>query len=242
MELKLVNLLFLRKVIKVKIIIHMNEQLDKLESKRIKKIFRLLKNEYPNTKPQLNYTNPFELLVATILSAQCTDARVNIVTEQLFKKFRVPEDYINVPVEILEKEIYSAGFYKQKAKSIKSCSAILVEKFDSQVPADFDQLTNLPGVGRKTASVVAGHAFNIPAIAVDTHVKRITNLLGLVDSKNPDIIEEQLKGLLPENDWVNSTHWFINHGRKTCIARRPKCNECLLNELCPSSLLKEENT
>ena len=124
--------------------------------------------------------------------------------------------------------IFSAGFYKQKTKSIKACCKILVEKYNSKVPEDFDLLTKLPGVGRKTASVVAGHAFNIPAIAVDTHVKRISNLLGIVNSENPDKIEEELKLLIPEEDWVNSTHWFINHGRKVCIARRPKCDICFL--------------
>ncbi len=204
------------------------------ENKRIKKIFTLLKKEYPNTKPQLNYSNPFELLIATILSAQCTDARVNIVTKDLFKKFHEPIDYVNATVDEIEEQIYSTGFYKQKTKSIKSCSLKLVNEYNSKVPADFNLLTELPGVGRKTASVVAGHAFNIPAIAVDTHVKRITNLLGLVSSQSPDKIEIELKELLPKKDWINSTHWFINHGRKICIARRPKCGECFLNHLCPS--------
>jgi endonuclease III len=204
------------------------------ENKRIKKIFTLLKKEYPNTKPQLKYSNPFELLIATILSAQCTDAQVNIVTKDLFKKFHEPIDYVNATVDKIEEQIYSTGFYKQKTKSIKSCSLKLVNEYNSKVPADFNLLTELPGVGRKTASVVAGHAFNIPAIAVDTHVKRITNLLGLVSSQSPDKIEIELKELLPKKNWINSTHWFINHGRKICIARRPKCGECFLNHLCPS--------
>ncbi|MCW8850271.1 MAG: endonuclease III [Melioribacteraceae bacterium] len=211
---------------------------NKSEVKRINKIFALLKNEYPNTKPQLDYSNPFELLIATILSAQCTDARVNIVTKDLFHYYPNPIDYVNASHEEIEKMIFSAGFYKQKTRSIKACCKILVEKYDSEVPADFDLLTTLPGVGRKTASVVSGHAFNIPAIAVDTHVKRISNLLGIVNSENPDKIEAELKLLLPQNDWVNSTHWFINHGRKVCIARRPKCEECLVSKYCPSSKLK----
>ncbi len=205
------------------------------ENKRIKTIFRLLKKEYPNTKPQLNYSNPLELLVATILSAQCTDARVNIVTKDLFKKYKTAKDYANTNISELEKIIYSTGFYKQKAKSIIACCKKLIDEHNSKVPKDFNELTKLPGVGRKTASVVAGHAFNIPAIAVDTHVKRITNLLGIVNSKNPDKIEEELKNILPKEDWVNSTHWFINHGRKICIARRPKCEECVLKKYCPSS-------
>lgn len=206
-----------------------------IEKKRIRKIFQLLKKNYPNTKPQLEFSNPLELLIATILSAQCTDARVNIVTKDLFNKYKTPSDYLLSADEVLEKEIYSTGFYKQKTKSIKGCCKKLVEDFDSKVPADFDLLTALPGVGRKTASVVAGHAFNIPAIAVDTHVKRITNLLGLVKTKDPEKIESELKLLLPKKDWVNSTHWFINHGRKICIARRPKCENCFLAEYCPSA-------
>ena len=213
----------------------MTKEIDKLEKKRINKIFFLLKKEYPNTKPPLDYSNPFELLIATILSAQCTDARVNIVTKELFKKFRTPNDYMKASSEVMEKAIYSTGFYKQKTKSLLACSKKIVEDYNSKVPADFELLHQLPGVGRKTASVVAGHAFNIPAIAVDTHVKRITNLLGLVSSKNPDKIEIEMKELLPEKDWVNSTHWFINHGRKICVARRPKCDECLLNQYCPSA-------
>lgn len=212
-----------------------SEQNTDIERKRIKKIFQLLKKNYPNTKPQLEFSNPLELLIATILSAQCTDARVNIVTKDLFAKYRSPADYLKAPKEKLEKEIYSTGFYKQKAKSIKGCCKKLVDDFDSMVPADFDLLTQLPGVGRKTASVVAGHAFDIPAIAVDTHVKRITNLLGLVNTKDPDKIESELKILLPKRDWVDSTHWFINHGRNICIARRPKCDNCFLAEYCPSA-------
>ncbi len=202
---------------------------------RIKKIFSLLKKEYPDTKPALDYSNPLELLIATILSAQCTDARVNIVTKELFKHYKTPEDYANANPKILEREIYSTGFYKQKTKSLIACCNKLVEEFNSEVPADFEELTKLPGVGRKTASVVVAHAFGIPAIAVDTHVKRITNLLGIVDTKDVVKIEFRLKKLLPEKDWGNSTHWFIAHGRKICIARRPKCNECVLKKYCPSA-------
>jgi endonuclease-3 len=205
------------------------------ERKRISKILNLLKKEYPNTRPQLDYSNPFELLIATILSAQCTDARVNIVTKELFKKYKHPADYLNSTESEIEKYIYSTGFYKQKTKSILGCCKKIVEEHNSKIPADFKLLNELPGVGRKTASVVAGHAFNIPAIAVDTHVKRISNLLGLVNSKNPDKIEEELKLIIPENDWVNSTHWFINHGRNICIARRPKCEICFLVEYCPGA-------
>lgn len=198
------------------------------------KIFSLLKEKYPNPKPALEYSNSFELLVATILSAQCTDERVNIVTKTIFKKYQKPEDYIKVSSEELEKDIFSTGFYKQKAKSIKNCCLELVEKYDGLVPADFDALTKLPGVGRKTASVIAGNAFGIPAIAVDTHVIRLSNLFHFVKTKDPVKIEIKLKELLPEKDWIIASHLLASHGRKICIARKPKCLECFLADLCPS--------
>ncbi len=199
-----------------------------------KKIFDILKKKYPKVKPALEYSNPFELLISTILSAQCTDERVNTVTEQLFKKYRYPQDFVDAESEVLEKDIFSTGFYKQKAKSIKACCAELIENHKGKVPADFDELVKLSGVGRKTASVIAGNAFGIPSIAVDTHVKRLSNLLGFVDSQNPDKIEMQLKELLPESYWINASHWLAIHGRKICIANRPKCLECVLADLCPS--------
>ena len=198
------------------------------------KIFDILSDEYPDVKPALDYSSPFELLVATILSAQCTDERVNIVTKSLFKKYKKPEDYIKVDINELEKDIFSTGFYKQKAKSIKKCCITLIEKFNGEVPNNFDALTNLPGVRRKTASVVAGNAFGIPAIAVDTHVKRLSNLLGFVETDNPEKIEFALKELLPESYWVNSSHYLATHGRRICNARNPKCNECVINIYCPS--------
>ncbi|MHB1686187.1 MAG: endonuclease III [Ignavibacteriaceae bacterium] len=206
----------------------------KSEIAHAKKIFSILKKEYPAVKPALNFTNAFELLIATILSAQCTDERVNIVGKTLFKKYKSPKDFLKVTNEELEKDIYSTGFYRQKAKSIKNCSKILVENFDGKVPADFDTLTNLPGVGRKTASVVAGNAFGIPAIAVDTHVKRLSNLLGFIQSNNPEKIEIKLKELLPESDWINSSHYLAAHGRKICIARKPRCLQCVIADECPS--------
>lgn len=205
---------------------------DPEELTRIKTIFRILKKEYPNTKPQLIYSNPFELLIATILSAQCTDARVNIVTKELFIKYKKPKDFLLAEPEEIESAIYSTGFYRQKTKSIIACCRKLVDEYNSKVPSDFELLTKLPGVGRKTASVVAGHGFGIPAIAVDTHVKRISNLLGIVNSQNPEKIEIELKNLLPKKDWIDSTHWFINHGRKVCIARRPKCEKCVIANYC----------
>lgn len=199
-----------------------------------KKVFDILKKQYPKVKPALEYSNPFQLLISTILSAQCTDQRVNIVTKVLFKKYRTPGDFVKADIEELEKDIFSTGFYRQKAKSIKSCCEELIKNHKGKVPADFNELVKLQGVGRKTASVVAGNAFGIPAIAVDTHVKRLSNLLGFIDSQNPDKIEIRLKELLPESYWVNASHWLATHGRKICIANRPKCIECVLADLCPS--------
>jgi endonuclease-3 len=204
------------------------------EKERTAEIFSLLKKEYPNVKSALNFSTPFQLLIATILSAQCTDERVNIVTKDLFKKYKSPKDYLNATNEELEKDIFSTGFYRQKAKSVKNCCKDLVEKHDGKVPADFDELNKISGVGRKTASVVAGNAFGIPAIAVDTHVIRLSNLLGFVDSKDPLKIELKLKELLHEEDWVKSSHLLAAHGRKVCIARRPKCLKCVVGNLCPS--------
>ncbi|MCF8260481.1 MAG: endonuclease III [Melioribacteraceae bacterium] len=198
-------------------------------------IFDILRNEYPKAEPALNYNSAFQLLIATILSAQCTDARVNLVTEELFKKYKTPKDFISVSNEELEKDIYSTGFYRQKAKSIKECCISLEEKYNGEVPEDFEKLTELRGVGRKTASVVAGNAFGIPAVAVDTHVKRLSNLMGFINSTNPEKIEERIKELLPPADWVEASHWLATHGRNVCIARRPKCFECKVSFLCPSA-------
>ncbi len=199
---------------------------------RAKLIFDILEKEYPGVKPALNFSSPFELLVATILSAQCTDERVNIVTKDLFRKYKNAEDYVNVPREVLEKEIYSTGFYKMKAKNLQACCSALLERHNGKVPADFDELNKLPGVGRKTAAVVAGNGFGIPAIAVDTHVKRLANLLGLTESKNPDKIEEDMKKLLPESYWIKSSLLLQRHGRKICLARKPKCEECSVARFC----------
>ena len=203
------------------------------KKQRAEKIIKLLKKEYPKPKSQLDHETPFQLLIATILSAQCTDARVNIVTQSLFKKYKKPEDYLKVSNSELEKDIFSTGFYKQKTKSIKGCCSELIKRFNGKVPSDFDDLNSLPGVGRKTASVVAGNAFGIPAIAVDTHVKRLSQLMGFTKFSDPEKIEEDLKILFPVKEWVNLSHWIISHGRKICIARRPKCLECVVADLCP---------
>jgi endonuclease-3 len=207
---------------------------NKSVNERASEILKRLKKEYPIVKSALEYESPFELLISTILSAQCTDARVNIITKSLFKKYKKPEDYVLVKSRELEKDIFSTGFYRQKAKSIKNCCKVLIEKFGGKVPQDFDSLVSLPGVGRKTASVVSANAFGIPAIAVDTHVTRLSNLLGFIKSDSAEKIEIRLKELFAEKEWINLSHYIINHGRKICIARRPKCNECVVGDLCPS--------
>ena len=206
----------------------------KKEKKRANQILNRLKKVYPDVKSAIESESPFEMLIATILSAQCTDERVNIVTKDLFKKYKSPEDYLKVSNTELEKDIFSTGFYRQKARSIKQTCQKLLDDYDGEVPVDFDELTKLPGVGRKTASVVAGNAFGIPAIAVDTHVRRLSNLLGFTSSNNVDKIEERLKELFVKKDWINVSHWLATHGRTTCIARRPKCDECFLSDLCPA--------
>ena len=207
---------------------------DNSQKKYAKKIFDLLGKEYHAVRPALEYSSPFQLLISTILSAQCTDERVNIVTMKLFKRYKKPEDYLKVSAKELEKDIFSTGFYRQKAKSIRNCCAQLIENHNGKVPKDFDELIKLSGVGRKTASVVAGNAFGIPAIAVDTHVKRLSNLLGFIKSNDPDKIENRLKELLPESYWINASHWLAAHGRNICFARKPKCHNCVLADDCPS--------
>jgi len=212
----------------------------KSEEVRANEILKRLKKEYPVVEIALEFGTPFQLLISTILSAQCTDERVNLVTKSLFKKYKKPEDYLKVPKQELEKDIFSTGFYRQKAKSIKNCCKTLLENFNGKVPEDFESLNSLPGVGRKTASVVAGNAFGIPAIAVDTHVIRLSNLMGFVDSKDPAKIEEKLKELFPKTDWINLGHYLMNHGRNVCIARRPKCGKCVVGDLCPSFFSNNE--
>ncbi len=206
----------------------------KAKKERLSYIIEILSSLYPDVKIQLEHDNPFELLIATILSAQCTDARVNIVTKSLFKKYIVPSDYIKVPIEELEQDIFSTGFYKAKAKNIKGACKSIVENFDSNVPSNMDDLLTLPGVGRKTANVLLGHCFDTPGIVVDTHVIRISNKLGLVDTNDAVKIEQGLMKLIDVNKWVIFTHYFINHGRNTCVARKPKCHLCSISALCPS--------
>jgi endonuclease-3 len=203
---------------------------------RVLKIIELLEKEHSDAKIALDYTNPLELLVATILSAQCTDRRVNIVTQSLFKKYRKPEDYANADLEELEEDIRSTGFYRNKARNIKKCCRILVEKFNSQVPKTMEELLELPGVARKTANIVLSNAYGIvEGIAVDTHVRRLARILGLTEHGNPNKIEKDLMEIVPKTSWKRVTDLLIFHGRRVCAARRPKCGICVLNKLCPSA-------
>ena len=202
----------------------------------VNKIIALLKNEYPEVNIALAFSDPLELLIATILSAQCTDKQVNEVTKILFMKYRTPRDYIKIPLEVLEKDIYSTGFYRNKAKNIKELSKILENEFNSKVPDTMEALLTLPGVGRKTANIVLSGAFGkIEGIAVDTHVQRIALRLGLTANTNPEKIEKDLMKIIPKNDWDIFTLLLINHGRKVCNARKPQCRDCFLNKLCKSA-------
>ena len=199
---------------------------------KVKKIISILEKEFPDARIRLNHSNPFELLVATILSAQCTDERVNIVTKELFSKYKTPRDFANLRPEELEKLIFSTGYYKSKAKHIIECSRIIEKEFNGQVPSEIETLLKLPGVGRKTANVILSHSFDKPGIVVDTHVIRITNRLGLVNTKNPEKIEFQLIEIVPKDKWVVFTHLLIAHGRKFCTSRNPKCDICPIHSFC----------
>ncbi len=200
----------------------------------IKDLLKRLDKCYPNATTALRYSNPLELLVATILSAQCTDERVNKVTETLFKKYRSAADYARVSQEELEQDIKSTGFFRNKAKMIRECCQILCEKYGGEVPRDIDLLTQLPGIGRKTANVVLGTAYGIPTgVVVDTHVERVSRRLGLTREKNRDKIEQDLMRLIPKRKWIVFSHQLIHHGRQVCTARKPKCSSCCLEDLCP---------
>lgn len=194
----------------------------------------ILGQVYKDTKPALKFRNPFELLVAVILSAQCTDVRVNITTERLFAKAPCPQDIVDMGLPALELEIKDCGLFRNKAKNIMATCEILVREFDSKVPEDFDTLLKLPGVGRKTANVVTSIAFDRPAIAVDTHVFRVANRLKLAVGETPLEVEEGLMKAIPKELWSQAHHWLIWHGRRVCKARRPLCGECPLGEVCPS--------
>ena len=211
-----------------------NKHLD--NKTKVLKIIELLEKEHPDAKIALHYTNPLELLVATILSAQCTDERVNIVTKTLFEKYRTVEDYANANAKELEEDIRSTGFYRNKARNIKKCCQMLVEKFGSQVPRTMEEMLELPGVARKTANIVLSNAFGvIEGIAVDTHVRRLAKRLGLTEHEDPNKIEESLMEIVPKDYWMKITDLLIFHGRRVCIAKKPKCGTCILNKICPSA-------
>jgi endonuclease-3 len=206
---------------------------------RAREVIRRLKRAYPDARCSLNHSNPFELLIATILSAQCTDERVNLVTADLFRKYRKPEDYLKVSPRELEKDIQSTGFFRNKTKSIQGTSKVLTEQYGGAVPKTMEELLELPGVARKTANVVLGNAFEIKAgVVVDTHVTRLSHRLGFTQQKTAEKIEQDLIEIVPKKDWVIFPHLLIAHGRKICKARNPLCEECPVERQCPSSYLK----
>ena len=196
------------------------------------KAVELLKKEYPDAVCSLEYQKPHELLIATRLAAQCTDARVNIVTKELFVKYPTLEAFADCDVKELEKDIYSTGFYKNKAKNIKACAEKLIAEYGGEVPSDLDELIKLDGVGRKTANVIRGNIYHEPSIVVDTHVKRISKKLGLSKSDDPVVVEQELMKVLPREQWILYNIQIITHGRTICTARNPKCGECPLNSVC----------
>jgi len=199
----------------------------------IVKVLDILQKEYPDARVTLDFKDPLQLLIATILAAQCTDERVNQVTKDLFKKYRKASDYAGADLKTLEEEIRSTGFFRNKAKSIVGCCQMLVQKFGGQVPRTLEELTSLPGVGRKTANILLGNAFNQQAIAVDTHVKRVTHRLGWAKSDDPDKIEFELMEVIPQNRWTLSCHQIVFHGRRVCMAKNPQCPTCPVAKLCP---------
>ena len=206
---------------------------------RTKKIIRTLKRAHPDARCSLNHSNAFELLIATILSAQCTDARVNMVTEDLFRKYRKPEDYLKVSEKELQDDIRTTGFFRNKTKSIQGTARALTEEYRGKVPQTMDELLELPGVARKTANVVLGNAFGIHAgVVVDTHVTRLSRRLALTSEKTAEKIEQDLIAIVPKKDWVIFPHLLIAHGRAICKARSPLCGECVVEKYCPSSYLK----
>ncbi len=204
----------------------------KIAKSRIKKILEILESTYPGVKTALGHRNPLELMIATILSAQCTDERVNRVTKILFQKLRTAKDFVEVPLSELEEMVRPTGFYRNKAKSIKGCCEALVEKHAGKVPDNMETLVQLPGIGRKTANVILGSAFGIPGIVVDTHVKRLSQRIGLTKEVDPVRIEFDLMALIPKKNWIDFSHQMIWHGRALCKARKPNCPACPLRDLC----------
>lgn len=205
----------------------------------MKQILKLLKKAYPDAHCALNHSNPLELLIATMLSAQCTDERVNIVTADLFRKYRTADDYANAAYAELERDLSSINFFRNKTKNIQATCQILCEQYNGQVPQTMEELIALPGVARKTANVVLGNAFGIATgIVVDTHVSRLSQRLGLTQNETPEKIEQDLIAMTPKKEWIDLPHLLISHGRAVCNARKPKCEACSLESLCPSSTLR----
>ena len=211
-------------------------KVDKTEAaKRLKKILPILEKTYPQAKTSLKFVNPLELLIATILSAQCTDVRVNMVTKDLFKKYKSAEDWAKADKKQIETDIKSTGFFRNKAVSIKGTCSKIIEQFDGKVPATMDELLELPGVGRKTANVVLGNVFGIPAIACDTHVIRLSRRLGLSENSDAVKLEFDLAEIVPKNCWTAFSHMLIFHGRNVCKARKPDCENCQIAKYCPAA-------
>ena len=206
-----------------------------MKKEKFIKIFEILKKEYPDAKCSLNFTTPFEILVAVALSAQCTDERVNIVTAEIFPKYNTPEDFANLPLEDIEKMIHSCGFYRNKAKNLKLASQKILKDFNGDVPNTMEELMTIPGIGRKSANVIMLEAFNNPqGIAVDTHVKRLSNRIGFSKEKDPEKIEKDLLKVLPKKYYSDANHILILHGRNVCKAQKPNCKNCCINSLCKS--------
>lgn len=204
----------------------------KKTKKETVEILDLLMELHPNAHCELEHSSAFELLIATILSAQCTDVRVNIVTESMFKKYNTPEDFKNLSIKDIEKEIKTCGLYKSKAQKIKDTSTIIVDEFNGEIPDNLEDLVRLPGVGRKTAGVVLSNAFGVPAIAVDTHVFRVSNRIGIVNETTPEKTEFALMKAIPKDRWTHSHHLLIFHGRRICKARKPECENCNITNYC----------
>ena len=207
------------------------------KEQRASEIVSRLRTIYPDSKCSLNYNSAHELLVATILSAQCTDHRVNIVTKQLFQKYKKPADFAYCDIGLLAKDIHSCGYHNQKSRSIQGASLKIVEEYNGNVPDTLVELVKLPGVGRKTANCVLGEIYNVPSMVIDTHMVRIMGLLGFTKTKDAKKIELEMMDIFDEKEWVNFTHMVIDHGRAVCIARRPQCGQCALVDLCPSALV-----
>ena len=203
---------------------------------RALKMIDLLKEEYPDAHCMLDFSNAFELLIATILAAQCTDVMVNRVTPDLFREYRTPRAFVDAPPEDIEKAIYKTGFYRNKTKSIKKCCESLIERHGGEVPQTMEELVALGGVGRKTANCVLGNIWGIPGIVVDTHVKRLSNRMGYTGESNPDKIEQDLMDVVPKAEWVLFAHLITDHGRKCCTARKPACDQCPVEHFCPKIL------